>query len=142
MDSIGDFLYLLLMVGAVIISIIKKSKDKQVAPPPPKPPQRDFKDLFPEMGNWMDDEEEEQPVQPAPRTEVFPSAQSPTRAQPIETPVFTYDAPEIAKPGRAVAKNAVVELQEEEEGGGVFDEERFDLRKAVVYSEIMKRPTW
>ncbi|MFT3740582.1 MAG: hypothetical protein QM786_17675 [Breznakibacter sp.] len=146
MDSIGDFLYLLLMIGAVIVSVIKKGNKEKQAAPPPKPPQRDLKDLFPEMGNWMDDEEEEKaPVteQRPTKIEVVPSAKPVSWAQPVQkTPVFTYDAPEIAQPGRAVGKSSPMQLHEDEENISLFDTEPFDLRKAVIYSEIMKRPTW
>jgi hypothetical protein len=140
MDNIGDFIYVLLMIGAVIFSIWRKSK--QEATPPVSNPKREFKDLFPEIPNWMGDDEDEY----AGKAPNIPFERPRNEDQTLETPappVFTYDAPSVAVPGRIIVKsNPVVVDGGLENEPHMFDEEPFDVRKAVLYSEILKRPTW
>jgi hypothetical protein len=140
MDSIGDFLYLILMVGAVIVSVIKKSRDKQKpVPPPTHNAPIDPSDFFPEIRNWLDDEEQ------APKPVFVPVVEKKTQVKSVPgNSVFTYDSPENLQPGPAIVKS---HYSDKTDGShlpkfNVFDDEQFDLRKAVLYSEIMKRPSW
>ena len=139
MDSIGDIIYVVLMIGAVIVSLLRKNK--QTTPPPTATPKRDFKDLFPEIPNWMEDDEEEVINAPSKPVEA-PHSVRPTLETPAP-PVFTYDAPSVAVPGRIIVKpNPVVANPVVMEEPHLFDDEPFDIRKAVLYSEILKRPSW
>lgn len=140
MDSIGDFLYLILMVGAVIVSLLRKNK-KEVPPMANPKPERDIKDLFPEMRNWMEDEEDEEVKDEEPVPVVATPKSTPF--VPIESPVFTFDSPENYQQGRSTVKTAPMELESlDEDRESLFDDEPFDARKAILYSEIMKRPVW
>jgi hypothetical protein len=145
MDSIGDFLYLVLMIGAVIVSLLRKNK-KEVPPPVSTPkPEHEPKDLFSEMRNWMEQDDEEDVEAEIPAKQHVPVFETP-KASPfvhIHAPVFTFDSPENAQPGRATTTTAPMMLQSlDDEWESVFGDEGFDGRKAIIYSEIMKRPTW
>jgi hypothetical protein len=145
MDSIGDYLYLVLMIGAVIVSLLRKNK-KEVPPPPvsTSKPEHEPKDLFSEMRNWMeqDEDEVEEEIQAKEYVPVFEAPKASPFVH-IQTPVFTYDSPENAKPGRATTTTAPMMVQSiDDEWESVLGDEGFDGRKAIIYSEIMKRPTW
>jgi hypothetical protein len=142
MDSIGDFLYLVLMIGAVVVSLLRKNK-KEVPPPvSTQKPEQEPKDLFSEMRNWMEQDEDEEEIPAKQKAPVFETPKASPFVH-IQTPVFTYDSPENAKPGRATATTAPMMVQSiDDEWENVLGDEGFDGRKAIIYSEIMKRPTW
>lgn len=136
MDNIGDLLYLVLMIGAVVFSLVRKKRERGDDAMPE--PTRDGTEPFPEWRNWEDGDE----VAPAKPEVVAPVPAKHDKS--VESPVFTYDSPDQAQPGRSIVKQTASANWE----GGAEDEddpwggEPFDLRKAVLYSEVLKRPVW
>lgn len=142
--DVGDIITLLLIVGGVIVGLMKKSMD-QGSPPPPKPVPGKvpdvIKEVFPNLENWMDEEEEamkepeyQQSTEPkvmpvAVSSEVIPSA-----------PAFSYDTMN-ANDWSGVAKNPRVKSNHLQEEEPIYMEE-IDFRKAIIYSEILKRPEY
>lgn len=132
MDDFGDILYVLAMVAALIFSAFKKSKQAKRRPPMPE-------QNSPSPYNPMDEEE---PVMDELRDLFMPKTPKVEPAPKVSKPV--QQAP--AKP----ASNAIhhykqterleVEDLDDEGQGFEFDTEDFDLRKAVIYSEILNRP--
>jgi hypothetical protein len=126
----GDILYLLAMLAFFIISSIVKSKKKNAAPPVPEPEEDYFPDTpsaDPFAGIFDDDEEYEQPPEPV-RVETKPVVNTPP------------PSPVKEKVGIITDNSGSFVYNEDHESGSFWDEEEFDLRRAVVFSEILKRP--
>ena len=136
MDDLGNIIYVLAMVAAVIFSAIKKQrKIKNNGPVPPVADQpsddtmreediiEDLKELF---------QPQRQPQKP-------PTAVAKKKQQAL--PLYMREK-EVVK-----RKDANRIQQVLDEGGGEghesafeFDKEQIDLRRAVIYSEILTRP--
>jgi hypothetical protein len=138
-EGLGDILYFLAMIAFFVISSIAKSKKakKKVVPPPQ---QEGFPDEnepanssnFPWLDDFFQDEEEEIPAQ----------ATESGYETVYETPI-TKQGPVLEEesnitPKRELFKYSEVENSEHEDS--YWDEEEFDLRRAIVFSEILKRP--
>ena len=133
MDDFGDILYVLAMLAALVFSAIRKSKQskKQPAAPVETPADRfdpmeedepiiqDLRDLF-------------KPRQPRP--------QPATEASVQKTEPVTGRQTIISRiPHRLTKPLEVIDLDETSAPTDLF-EEGIDLRQAVIYSEILKRP--
>lgn len=141
MKNFGDYFYILIMVGVFIFSIIKNTRKKEEQTPSSNPNRRIpdvLEEVFPDIRNWMDDEEETQVVpEPVPVIQTLETIPPTTH--------FTYDSPENAQPTRGITRQTVIsapmELESDQESMTLWDEP-IDLRKAVLYAEILKRPVW
>jgi len=130
-EGLGDILYFLAMIAFFVISAIAKSKKgkKNVVTPPQPSGSTDGGSEFP----WFDDvfkDEEESPaieeVESAIAYERIPVSE--------ETEIVQKDV----RKKREAFKYSEVEGSEFE--GSFWDDEEFDLKRAIVFSEILKRP--
>lgn len=131
MDDLGNILYILAMLAAVVFSAFKKKKQVKRAEqmpeemPTPYHPMdeddivRELKELF------------QQPKAAAPEP-----VKSKVEPQPFLKPENTF------KPKNRVKepKKPIFEEAESVEEGFGFNKEQIDLRQAVIYSEILRRP--
>ena len=135
-ERLGDILYLLALAAFFIFSsIMKAKKAKKSTLPQPEPAddkepyeyeQPEFPTNFDDFMDAFDDN-----VKEAPETKV----KKPSTSQRIKT-----DYPEqsrIAKPKPALI---IEEYEHSESSESFWDEEEFDLKKAIIFSEILKRP--
>jgi hypothetical protein len=137
MDS-GDIIYLLLMIGAIIVSIVKKKldADKPIAQPQKKVPET-LNDPFPDFKNWMDDA----PEQPEPVNTEKILVHQPEKSEPATEPIFTYDS---------LDPNDIKTLIKDKKATLLYNSETLDsqeafhvdLRQAVIYQAILHRPDY
>ena len=135
MDDLGNILYILVMLGALIFSAFRKQKQAKRPQPMPEDEHRptyspmDEDDVLSELKDLFNQPKE----QPRPVVE-----QPPVQKAVIKPPVQTVHK---EKPKSKHSKNDV-ELEDlNTTGDGFeFDKEQIDLRQAVIYSEILKRP--
>ncbi|MCG8580430.1 MAG: hypothetical protein MI866_10960 [Bacteroidales bacterium] len=135
MDDIGNILYILAMLAALIFSAYKKQKQaKKPMQAPDEPVQPDTEamgeeDVFEELRELFQN----------PKPKPQPVVEQPEKIK-KEVPLHMQKKEEPKK--NDVPKHKPVELisiDEEEESSG-FNKEQIDLRQAVIYSEILKRP--
>lgn len=133
MDDFGDILYVLAMLAALVFSAIRKSKQskKQPAAPVETPADR------------FDPMEEDEPIIQDLRDLFKPK---PPRPQPVSVTEFkTEQAKSLQQKSRPKTQRKstkpldVIETEEASESTDFF-EDGIDLRQAVIYSEILKRP--
>ena len=152
-DGLGDILYLVAMAALFIFSsIMKARKAKKNPPPQPAPDQSD---------PWADEEEETLPkfediFRTQPVTKVPEPAPAPVAADvrsdivmeraKITEQMFAAQQPTVAAATGQPAEVAMESDFEYSEVDGTHDSEsywdyeEFDLKRAVVFSEILKRP--
>ncbi len=138
-EGLGDILYFLAMIAFFVISAISKSKKaKKKVVPPPKPfdhPAMPKKGAGNSGFPWLDEifEEESEDI-------VTETVQEP---EPVNEEVI------IEVENDQKAKNIIkkqkqpfdhYDVKDSDQEGSYWDEEEFDLRKAVIFSEILKRP--
>lgn len=129
MDNIGDIIYVLLVIGAVIGSLIKKSREHRPVPP------------------VVSDDEEEKADFPESLQELFkppvpPAPKPPTVRKVADNKVV--NATTAKKRSGLTSRNTSrqdVEL-ESIETEPIIELEDADWRKAILYSEIINRPRY
>ena len=149
-DSIGDILYIVVMVVALIFSIYKKSRansqdgtivpEREVGDP--------FDEAFPTFNRSLleDEEPEERPLKHPPR---------PTQATQPEKITYqkiayqrleksgSLDRPERITRISPKSNHRKSIVQKVEDYQHFFwDDEPLDLRNAIIYAEIIKRPDY
>ncbi len=138
MEDFGDVLYVLAMLAALVFSAIRKSK--QAKRRPPMPETEDSSTPY----NPMDEEE---PIidelrdlfrPKTPRPEPVPQVVKPTQKTPAQSTANRSTSNAVHHYTKA--KRLEVEALDEQEGGFEFNTDELDLRKAVIYSEILNRP--
>ncbi len=126
MDSIGDLLYVLFVVIALVLSVVKKKKEQHHVPP-----------FIP------DDEDEE--VQDHPVREIFQQKESNPVSPPVSfksNPVI-HQMPVAKRPATTTTATKLhSKIVVEEEVESILEIEDMDWKKVVIYSEIMKRPQY
>ncbi|WP_439181671.1 hypothetical protein [Carboxylicivirga taeanensis] len=133
MDDIGNILYVLAMVAALVFSAFKKQKQakKDVTLPsdPPTYHPMDEEDIVDELRELYQKPKpkKQEPVVEKRKGFVSPFANDQRFAKAQEAQ-------------KAKKKPLKVEVLEEEGEDLAFDKEQIDLRQAVIYSEILKRP--
>jgi hypothetical protein len=154
MDSLGDILYILVMVGALIFSVIKKSRDaaRNRELVPEHETEEYPQEAFPPFSEWLDDEAMKKP----PREYQNKVDVQPMQAETLQHQKLQYKKPDyqsikksdsLKRPERItrITRKPVHEsLAEEANSYGdssVWNGENFDLKRAIIYSEIIKRPT-
>ena len=140
-EGLGDILYFLAMIAFFVISSIAKSKKakKQAVPPSeptgyPEDTETSGEDSsgFPWLDDIFQDEEEEPPV-----AETMPETMPGYENMAVEPkPAYTEETANTKKREAFVYS----EIDDSDGTGSFWDEEEFDLRKAIVFSEILKRP--
>jgi len=135
----GDLIYVLIMVAIAVFSIIKKSSSKK---------QTDV--LMPEF------EAENSPVEVFPQNRFWEEKVRPLN-KPLEIKekkVYRSEYKKIDFEKRKIKKRTItsslkkrqiakVILEVDEQSNYSFwEEEQFDLQKAVIYSEILKKPEY
>ena len=134
MDDFGDILYILAMLAALVFSAIKKSKQSKKRPAAPVETQPDP----------FDPMEEDEPIIQDLRDLFKPK---PVKSQPVPevSKIKTEQAKPFQKeslsqtPKRSTKTLDIIDIDETTEAND-FLEDGIDLRQAVIYSEILKRP--
>ncbi len=154
MDSIGDILYILVMVGALIFSVIKKSRDaaRNRELVPEHETEEYPQEAFPPFSEWLDDEAMKKP----PREYQNEADVQPMQTEKLQHQKLQYKKPDyqsikksdsLKRPERItrITRKPVHKSLAEEENSydepPVWNGESFDLKRAIIYSEIIKRPT-
>ncbi|MCU4163069.1 hypothetical protein [Carboxylicivirga caseinilyticus] len=132
MDDFGDILYVLVMLGALVFSVIRKAQQAKKNVPRPGS----------ESSNPYDPLDEEEPLMEEIR-EMFSKPKVP-KPQPVFEKPKTEIKPFAKNVAKPIVKRSIEPLEvintEEEHDPFIFDVEEVDMRKAVIYSEILNRP--
>ncbi len=149
MDSLGDILYIIVMVVALVFSIYKKTKgshqdgtllpEREVGDP--------FDEVFPTgKRRWLDEETVEKPVKHPPK----PLQKEKTEGLGYQKIAFQriQKSDALKRPERTTRitprltqkKSAVQKVESDQLF--YWDEEPLDLQNAVIYAEIIKRPDY
>ncbi|MBK3517476.1 hypothetical protein [Carboxylicivirga marina] len=137
MDDIGNILYILAMLAALVFSAIKKQKQAKKPRPMPENESR------PEHDPMQEPEEdilgELRELFQKPQQEVVKEEKVKKVAK--DVPLYMQAKKKETKRAMTSKKEHVKvgELEDDNEGFE-FDKEQIDLRQAVIYSEILKRP--
>ena len=143
--EIGDFLYIIVFAILMLLGVVEKimkAKRQQNTPPPPPHPYDDFEDveekqqtppqtledLMKRMLQTVETPEQEKTVS-------LPEERRPLEYVPIAERHFQHQ--EEIKLREQPVNTAV--MLEEEEKTGVFHEYEFDIRQAVIASEILNK---
>ncbi|MBR8536586.1 hypothetical protein KDU71_13510 [Carboxylicivirga sediminis] len=134
MDDIGNILYILAMLAALVFSAFKKQKQakKQMPAPDEQAPTyhpMDEEDIVSELKELF-----QKPKIETPKPAVV---KSPEKNQ---ATAFRTFKKEVKKTAPTPPPAPVILEVEELEEVSYFDKEQIDLRQAVIYSEILKRP--
>ena len=151
-NGLGDILYILVMIAALVFSIYKKAKSaEQGGSIMPEREVDDYPDeAFPSFDDWFDKkgtdrskpvaEEVAQPMQPGkmqhkPLEYKKPDYQIIRKTDALKRPErITRITP------RQVRKSLAKEDSNEQVS--YWENEPLDLRDAIIYAEIIKRPTY
>lgn len=128
MDNLGDILYVLAMIAAVVFSAIKKQRQaKKQAPIPSEAnqPTEANDDVFEELKELFQNKE--------------PKIVKKPLEKPKPKPLHAQKKSVQIKP-KTVTKPVDLKADEEENIGFEFDTEQIDLRQALIHSEILNRP--
>ena len=153
MDDIsGDIIYIVLTLVVVLISALRKKKAPQK---PESAPHREVGDpmdeVFPTLRDLFTEPEEEAPV--APSAESLDSIESQGQPETVSgspgNPFVRsdYKFPSSSSAGEASRqrkmrkkKSELTRVRTQIDEEDVKEQESFDLKRAIVYSEILKRP--
>jgi len=130
MEDFGDILYVLVMLGALVFSAIRKSKQTKKRPSMPVPDRSSY------------DPMDEEPVIEDLRDLFRPKTPMPeaVRVKPKEVVKPIVNTPKEKPSYKKPAQPIEVINVDESDRGFEFDAGDIDLRKAVIYSEILNRP--
>lgn len=136
MDDIGNILYILAMLAALVFSAYKKQKQsKRQQQPMPEEEHRPAYDPMDEDDVLTELKE----LFGKPKAEPKPVVEEAV-VQKVEVkpkPLVIQDE----KVSEKVKQEPIrLEVYDDEPEGFIFDKEQIDLRQAVIYSEILKRP--
>ena len=142
MDSPGDILYIIVMLAAVVISILKKAKGSgQGGTFSPEQEAGDpFDEVFPTGKGWLE-EEQPQKLPPKPvlvKEEALPRA----RTMRINYQKIQKRPERTTRIKSRIAQNRSRLEEPESESCSFWDREPLDLKTAVIYAEIIKRPDY
>ncbi len=132
MDDFGDILYVLAMLAALVFSVIKKSNQAKKRPSVPMDTEPDPFEPMEEEPIIQDLRDLFKPRQPRPQPATEPSVQKTEPVTGRQTIISRI-------PHRLTKPLEVIDLDETSAPTDLF-EEGIDLRQAVIYSEILKRP--
>ncbi|WP_430814614.1 hypothetical protein [Carboxylicivirga sp. RSCT41] len=135
MDDIGNILYILAMLAALIFSAYKKQKQSKRPMQAPDEPMRPETESMGEEDVFEELRELFQNPKPKPQ----PVVQEPKVVK-KEMPLHMQKKEVLKKTEHAKEEPVKLVSIDEESEGFEFDKEQIDLRQAVIYSEILKRP--
>lgn len=154
MDSLGDILYILVMIGALIFSVIRKSRGaaRNGEVVPEHETEEYPQEAFPPFSEWLDDEAMKKP----PREYQNEVEVQPMQAERLQHQKLQYKKPDyhsikksdslkrperITRITRKPVHKSLAEEANSYDESPVWNGEGFDLKRAIIYSEIIKRPT-
>lgn len=132
MDDFGDILYILVLLGGLIFSIYKKSKQGKQGSPMPSDTSSESFDPMDEEINIEDLRDLFKPRKPEP-VPVTPKPAPAPKMKPTK-----QDVTRVRVKPKSTDPLEVIDL--DEESSSDIGYENIDLRQAVIYSEILKRP--
>lgn len=151
-DSIGDIIYMVLMVAALVVSVIVKAKKAPQEGSPLPQSEDEHDEEFTAFSDWLSGGEEKTKEDtvvsstPSPQQEKMPyermrshladSYHKTKRKEKFQRSERVAQAPLKSAPRRSVT-----EEEEDSEASTWFNDTQ-DLRRAIIYSEILKRPTF
>ena len=152
--EIGDYLYIIIFVVLMLVGLLEKvKKAKRQQPTPSTPPQSydDFEDvekgeappktieeLMQRMMETIETQEEAYPEK-AESLEIIPNEAESLELIP-DTPYYHYNQPKLDRVLEQSEKYAFAPvLPETETGANVSLDFEFDIRQAVIVSEILNR---
>ena len=159
MDDFGSLIYIVMIIIGFVVSFFNNKNKKQKQAPaeaepgeePKTSPKREFKNILEEILGGVTEEEDPVTIPPQPKRE----ARKPAPA-PVPTPAPAKSRPEFLEtksdltnewkhqhPKRKVARQmADSPITKNEIGKSPKPKVKVDLRKAIIYSEILKRPEY
>ncbi len=144
-DSIGDILYIIVMIIAVVLSIYKKAKGNNQGGPllPEDEVNEPYEEVFPTYNprNWSQKAEQTEQHQKQPPGKVMPAPAKSQRIDFQRTKV-NMERKRIERTSRISKRTIHRKTYQEQvtEQGYYWDENPMDLKNAVIYAEIIKRP--
>ena len=130
------------MVVVLIFSVLKKAKDKEQHTPaaPDHEVDDSLSEVFPSLKQiW---EEQKIPEYPKPAILLVPPVQRKENREKLKKRIGIKDRKTITS-GLKKRNTQKVFLEEDEDSGITYwDKDPIDLQKAVIYSEILKRPDY
>ncbi len=132
MEDFGDILYVLAVLAALVFSAFKKQKQANKKKPVFDEDESDYDP----MGEDDVLSELKELFQPKAKETPLPKEEKVVKEEPLF--IQNQKSVEIKKEPVIKEEIKIVDLKETDESG--FDKEQIDLRQAVIYSEILKRP--
>ena len=134
MEDLGDLLYILFAIVGVVFSILKKNNKKARKVTPPIDAGDEFSDSdedeIPGFGNIFGEQPKAEPPKPVTAQETVEK----------KTPDPSMEEKKRQLENISRIKKTKPMVVEEEEVDEEKLEQDFNLRQAVIYSEILKRP--
>jgi len=137
MEDFGDILYILVMLGALVFSVIRKAQQSKNKPTMSESDKSSPYDPMAEEEPLMEELREmfAKPKRPEPQ---------PVVQKPVQVKNKTVEKTFSKKTNRTIIPKKTEPLKvihtDDDDEGFVFDADEVDLRKAVIYSEILNRP--
>lgn len=142
MDSLGDILYIIVMLAAVVISFYKKAKGSGEGGTfsPEQEAGDPFDEVFPTGDKWFEEEQpQKQPPKPVlKKEEIIPRP----RTLRINYQKIQKKPERTSRLTSRIAQNRGNLEEPEREARSFWDEEPLDLQTAVIYAEVIKRPDY
>ena len=151
-NGIGNILYIILMVIVLALSMLKKAKSpgSEDTSMPEREVDESPGEAFPRFDDWFDKKEDVR-QEPVKRPNIQPVPAKKLEYQPLEYKKIGYSLPSKRVPikKRTVAKQNVMQTvrksvtkEEPAELTTFWEREPIDLKRAIIYSEIIKRPNF
>ena len=140
--EIGDLLYVLIMVVALVFSVLKKAKGKEQrgTVTPDHEVDDSLSEIFPTLKQiWEEQKVPEYPITPTPFSSYVNQKEN---REKIKKRIRIKDRKTITSSLKKRTAQKVFLDEDENEGISYWNKEPIDLRKAVIYSEILKRPDY
>jgi hypothetical protein len=155
MENIGDYIYLILIAAAALISFLKKGNAPNQAPPvgPTRKVPNEMDEVFPDFRELMreadyrneeEEEEESEEYTTVVREEVKkevskihePFINVPTLENMVYKPLI------LSKQYESIKQTNNPDFQLDTDTSNGNENLNFDLRQAILFSEILKRPAY
>lgn len=141
MDNAGDWLYIVFLAIAGLSSLLgskKKKKRPASASRQPDPELRQEKDEEPDKGFWEIFQEMQQPA-PAPKKKQKPVVRQKQKTVSTAQPAPFLSVENEIQKSAATPSSLLVSPEEETNVPAIELNDPADLRKAVIYAEILNR---
>ncbi len=133
MDDLGNILYILFAIAAVVFNIMRKGKQDKTSTPPPVDTKDPFEDIIPKFEQMFKPEEKAQYEPVKINIEKKPKKEPKPVLNDFEEKKKQIQARVNRIPNKKT-KETLIEVEEISEPGW------FNAREAIIYSEILKRP--